>query len=252
VNALAPNFGVVIIGDEILSGKRRDGHLARSIEQLGARGLELAWAEYVGDDRARIAATLRRTLSTDDVVFSFGGIGATPDDYTRAAAADAAGVPLTRHPEGIRLLEERFGDELTEARLMMVDFPQGAAIIPNPFNRIPGFSIGRHYFLPGFPEMAWPMQVWVLETYYSRIFHQRVQAEESITIDAAGESDLLDMMNHIVSTLPSVKLSSLPRFDPQAPRGRRIDFSLRGDPAGVAAGMAYAKHTLTLAGYVFR
>jgi molybdopterin-biosynthesis enzyme MoeA-like protein len=81
------NFGAIIIGDEILSGKRVDRHFARIAELLGVRGLRLAWVEYLGDDRSRIAATLRRSLAAGDVVFSFGGIGNTPDDHTRQAAA---------------------------------------------------------------------------------------------------------------------------------------------------------------------
>ena len=103
-------FGVLIIGDEILSGKRQDKHLAKAIEILGARGLELAWAEYVGDDPARITATLRRTFASTDIVFSFGGIGATPDDHTRQCAAAAAGPALAAHPDGLKELEARFGE----------------------------------------------------------------------------------------------------------------------------------------------
>src|SRR6185436_2822712 len=132
-------IGALIIGDEILSGKRQDKHLAKAIEILGARNLELAWAEYVGDDPARITATLRRTFASTDIVFSFGGIGATPDDHTRQCAAAATGRSLAIHPEGLKELEARFGTEITERRLRMIEFPEGSAIVPNPYNRIPGF-----------------------------------------------------------------------------------------------------------------
>jgi molybdopterin-biosynthesis enzyme MoeA-like protein len=248
----AVRFGAIIIGDEILSGKRRDGHLAKTIEQLGARGLSLAWAEYLSDEPADIVATLKRTLATADVVFSFGGIGATPDDYTRQAAADALGVPLARHPEGMEKLRERFvGDELTEKRMMMVDFPQGAAIVPNPYNKIPGFAVGTHYFLPGFPEMAWPMQIWVLETFYSHLFHATPHAEEAVVIEGAGESELIELMQQLVRDYPNTKLSSLPKFEPSAKNGRQIELSLRGDPREVAAGMAFAKLTLNRLGFAF-
>ena len=84
-------FGAIIIGDEILSGKRQDKHMPKLIQMLGERGLDLAWCHYIGDDPELITATLRRTLTSGDVVFSFGGIGATPDDHTRACAARAAG-----------------------------------------------------------------------------------------------------------------------------------------------------------------
>ena len=92
------NFGLIIVGDEILSGKRADKHLPKVIELLGARGLPLAWARYVGDDRERITADLSDAFASGDVVFSCGGIGATPDDHTRQCAAAALGVPLALHP----------------------------------------------------------------------------------------------------------------------------------------------------------
>src|SRR5687767_15401549 len=159
-------FAAIIIGDEILSGKRQDKHLPKLIELLGARGLQLAWAQYLGDDPALITATLERTLRGDDVVFSFGGIGATPDDHTRECAARAAGVGLHLHSDAEIEIRARFGDDITPRRLMMGEFPAGSSIIPNPYNRIPGFTLGRHHFVPGFPQMAWPMVEWVLENRY--------------------------------------------------------------------------------------
>ena len=163
-------FGAIIIGDEILSGKRQDKHMATAIETLGARGLELAWCRYLGDDPDLIVETLRQTFASGAVVFSFGGIGATPDDHTRACAAKAAGVALSLHPDAEAEIRARFGDEITPKRLMMGEFPVGSEIIPNPYNRIPGFSMHNHYFLPGFPQMAWPMMAWVLDTRYSELF----------------------------------------------------------------------------------
>ena len=89
-----PAIGLIIIGDEILSGKRADKHLPKFIELLNERGLQLAWAEYVGDSPERITQVLARAFASGDVVFSCGGIGATPDDHTRQCAAQALGVPL--------------------------------------------------------------------------------------------------------------------------------------------------------------
>ncbi|MCL6468182.1 MAG: competence/damage-inducible protein A, partial [Ralstonia sp.] len=108
-------FGMIIIGDEILSGRREDKHLRKLIEVLGERGLTLEWAEYVGDQPARITNVLKRTFASEDVVFSFGGIGATPDDHTRQCAAAALGVPLELHPEAreqitLRIAESANGD----------------------------------------------------------------------------------------------------------------------------------------------
>jgi hypothetical protein len=154
---MTTNFAIIIIGDEILSGKRADKHLPKAIELLGARGLALSYADYVGDDKARITSTLARAFAaareSGDVVFSCGGIGATPDDHTRQCAAAALGVELALHPEAKALITERMKDTAKEQgvpfdenrpdnihRLNMGMFPVGCDIIPNPYNKIPGFS----------------------------------------------------------------------------------------------------------------
>ncbi|MBP6762154.1 MAG: competence/damage-inducible protein A, partial [Thauera sp.] len=142
-------FAALIIGDEILSGRRSDKHLAKLIELLGARGLKLSWARYCSDDLAQLTATLRQTFASGDVVFCFGGIGATPDDRTREAAGAALGVELALHPEAEAEIRARFGDEITAERLQMGVYPLGSEIVPNTYNRIPGFSIREHYFTPG-------------------------------------------------------------------------------------------------------
>src|SRR5574343_1092617 len=196
--AAAPRFGLIIIGDEILSGNRADKHLTRFIEILGARGLPLAWAEYVGDDPERITATLARAFACGDVVFSCGGIGATPDDHTRQCAARALGQPLVLHPEAERLIRERMQDVAREQglpyeperadnvhRLNMGTFPEGAQIIPNPYNKIPGFSCqgpggAQVHFVPGFPVMAWPMIESVLNQQYSHLFQRQAWQEQSV------------------------------------------------------------------------
>ena len=104
--------------------------------------------------------------------------------------------------------------ELTPNRLRMAEFPVGSTIIPNPYNQIAAFSVGDHHFLPGFPEMAWPMMQWVLDSKYSQLFNQVPFAEEIIVIHEAGESNLIDAMNRIVEQFPTTKLSSLPQHLP--------------------------------------
>ena len=227
-------FGVFIIGDEILSGKRQDKHLARVIGALAGRGLALAWARYLGDERDRIAAALRETLATPDVVFSFGGIGATPDDHTRQAAAQAAGVPLELHPEAKAEIEARFGAEAYPRRIRMGEFPAGSLIVPNPFNRVPGFSLGNHHFLPGFPEMSWPMLEWLLDTRYGHLRRTEREVDEAILVREAGESQLVDLMNVIVSRYPQLKLFSLPHLGPGQ---RHIELGVRGEAMAVARAM---------------
>ena len=161
------NIGLIIVGDEILSGKRRDQHLPRSIELLAARGMKLSWARYAGDERERITADLRHAFASGDLVFCCGGIGATPDDHTRQSAAAALGVELALHPQARDLIIQRMREVAAEQgqvfdaerddnlhRLNMGVFPVGARIIPNPYNRIAGFSVGDVHFVPGFPVMA--------------------------------------------------------------------------------------------------
>ena len=166
------NFGALIIGDEILSGKRVDAHFRKIASLLGERGLRLSWVQYLGDERARIAEALRRSFAAGDVVFSFGGIGNTPDDHTRQAAAEALGVDLVLQPEAERELRARFGDDVSDVRLQLATFPRGVDIVPNPFNRIAGFRVRDHYFLPGFPQMAHPMAEWALDTFYAHLFNR--------------------------------------------------------------------------------
>jgi hypothetical protein len=144
--------------------------------------LRLAWCEHLGDEPARITAALRRTFASDDVVFSFGGIGATPDDHTRQCAAAALGVALRLHPEAEKEIRGRFGAETTPQRLKMGEFPAGADIIPNPFNRIPGFSVRDHHFVPGFPQMAWPMIEWLLDTKYRALADSQRWGEASVIV----------------------------------------------------------------------
>jgi molybdopterin-biosynthesis enzyme MoeA-like protein len=240
------NFGALIIGDEILSGKRRDTHLARVIETLGKHGRRLSWARYEGDDRGRLTAVLRESFARGDVVFSFGGVGATPDDHTRQAAAAALGVGVVRHPEAVAELKKQFGDDIYPNRVLMAEFPEGSRIIPNPVNRVASFSRNDHHFFPGFPSMAWPMLDWVLATYYAAL-PATPEAERAIAVYGAGESQLLALMNDNVARFPQLRLFSLPSFLPDG--GRRIELGVRGDPALVDAALAHLVDGVTTAGF---
>ncbi|MGB3071522.1 MAG: molybdopterin-binding protein [Ottowia sp.] len=251
----APNFGLIVIGDEILSGKRTDKHLPKLIELLGERGLRLGWAEYVGDERDRITAALKKAFASSDVVFSTGGIGATPDDHTRQCAAAALNVPLVLHPEAKALIHERGQDTAREKgltydpdrpdnqhRLNMGVFPAGARIIPNPYNKIPGFSCngpggGTVHFTPGFPVMAWPMMAWALDTYYASWFGKGDWQERSVIIFGAMEAALTPIMERVEAAHPQVKVFSLPSVD-HPEYGAHIDLGVKGPVEAV--GPAYA------------
>ena len=245
-----PNFGLIVIGDEILSGKRADKHLPKVIELLGARGLQLSWAEYVGDQRGRITEMLRRAFSSQDQVFCCGGIGATPDDHTRQCAAAALGVRLIAHRQAQDLIRERMQDLAREKgevfeperadnlqRLQMGVLPEGAAIVPNPYNKIPGFSCKGAggavvYFAPGFPVMAWPMIEWALERDCARWFHQRPQRERSVVLYQAMESQLVPLMEQIEAEHWGVKVFSLPSVDHPV-HGAHIELGVKGTPEAV-------------------
>ena len=280
------NFGIIIIGDEILSGKRSDKHLSKAIELLSARGLQLAYADYVGDEPARITAALKRAFASGDAVFSFGGIGATPDDHTRQCAGLALERDMELHPQAKALILERMLDVSREQglpyeperednahRLNMGVFPKGAQIIPNPFNKIPGFycsggsdgesraidmsaagppqgarapsggsdphAVGERggiFFLPGFPVMAHPMMAWVLDSYFSDLFRRDAWAEQSVIVFGAMEATLTPLMQAIERD-HAVKVFSLPSVDhPQF--GRHIELGVKGTPQTVAP--AYA------------
>ena len=238
-----PAFGLIIIGDEILSGKRADKHLPRVVDLLKARGLQLAYADYEGDSPPRITATLKRAFASGDIVFSCGGIGATPDDHTRRCAARALGLDLVLHPQAEALIRERMQDMAREQgvayepdrsdnihRLNMGMFPRGAQIVPNPFNKIAGFSHGSVHFLPGFPVMAWPMIEWVLDTHYAHLCRSEVWIEKSVIVFGSMEATLTPLMEQIERKHSGVKVFSLPSVDhPQY--GRHIELGVKGEPA---------------------
>ena len=238
--------GLIIVGDEILSGKRRDSHLARFIELLSERGMQLAWAQYLGDDRDMLTARLREAFASGDLVVSCGGIGATPDDHTRQAAAAALGRPMALHPQARELIWQRIqqmaadqGKTVTAdepdslRRFEMGVFPEGAGIIPNPYNQIPGFHVDHVHFVPGFPVMAHPMMAWVLDRYPQ--LHRQVDViERSLIVQGAMEASLTPLMEAVQAQFPGIKVFSLPSVDhPQW--GRCIELGVKGDAERLAA-----------------
>ncbi len=240
-------FGAVVIGDELLSGRRRDTHLPYLIETLGRRGLALAWGRLVGDDAPLLTETLQQTRARPAVVFCFGGIGATPDDLTRPCAAAAAGVPLERHPAFVAILEEKFGADAYPYRVRMAELPRGAELIPNPVNGIPGFSLGHHHFLPGFPDMAHPMVDWVLDTRYAHLRPARPPVTERLLVTGTPESRLVPILEQVQRAHPTVHLSSLPATGERS----RIELGLHGEAGAVAAAGEALAAALRRAGIPF-
>jgi molybdopterin-biosynthesis enzyme MoeA-like protein len=244
-------FGAFVIGDEILVGKRQDKHFPFLIEALAKRGLRLSWAQYLGDNRTQLEAALRASFASKAVVFSFGGIGATPDDHTRQSVASALGLRLALHPEAEHEIRGRFGADTTPQRLMMGEFPAGASVIPNPVNRIPGFSFSDHHFVPGFPQMAQPMVEWVLDTRYRHLFERDRWAEASILVYEAGESQLIPAMEHVENAFLGIKVFSLPSMGGDGSR-RHVELGVRGDPSQVAPAMEALRAQVREAGFPYK
>ena len=238
-------LGLIIVGDEILSGRRQDKHFSKVLELVTARGMELSWMRYLGDDRARLVHALRDTFASGDTVLSCGGIGATPDDHTRQAAAEALGVELILHPEAAELIRQRAAEMAREGkaptdpqapenrqRLKMGEFPAGARIIPNPYNRIPGFAIRGHYFVPGFPVMAWPMIEALLDGELATQRPEAERAERSFLVYELAESTITPLMEAVERELPGIRTFSLPSVGEDGSR-RHIELGAKGDTARV-------------------
>jgi len=243
---------LIIIGDEILSGRRQDKHFSKLVELLSQRGMRLFAAEFISDDRDVIAGVLARSFASNDVVFCCGGIGATPDDQTRQATAQALGVELRLHPEAARLIAERCADNErrgqgsgdmslpeNQQRLQMGVFPVGAEIVPNPYNKIPGFFIRDHTFMPGFPVMAWPMMEWTLDTRYRELHHQSTQVEHSFLVFTLPESRITPALEELEKRWRGVKAFSLPSMGPTGQP--HIDLGVKGEPAAAAEALAYLR-----------
>lgn len=241
---------LLIVGDEILSGRRQDKHFAKVVELLSARGLQLSGVEFLADDRDLLTAALRRSFASGDIVLSCGGIGATPDDHTRQAAAAALDVPLALHPEAEAAIKLRIAEMVTEGkappdisaaenqqRLQMGVFPEGCEIVPNPYNHIPGFFIQDHTFVPGFPVMAWPMLEWTLDTRYSALHHAQARAEHSFLAFAVPESRIAPVMQAVQQRWAAVTVFCLPNMGDTP----HLELGVKGDPDEAADALAFLR-----------
>ena len=203
-----PHFYAVIIGTEILNGRRQDKHFAFVRQALETRGHTLYASLVITDDEALIANTFEMIRADPKaVMFSFGGIGSTPDDLTRAIAARVfTGKPTTRHGRFERDIIKRFGDEAYPHRIHMADLPERADLLHNPVNNMSGFSLQqRYFFMPGFPEMSHPMVEEALQRHFPSAAARYRRSLKART----SENSLI----HIMQEMPShIELSSLPMF----------------------------------------
>ena len=236
----------VIIGDEILSGKREDKHLAYLIKTLRGYGLNISRADYIPDDPDTIKKTIESKI--EEIVFCFGGIGATPDDHTRKAASLAHKQPLEQHGQAKVLIEKQFGDGAYPKRILMADLPRYAHIIPNTINNVPGFFIDHHYFMPGFPEMAWPMIDWVIKNQYKFLINLKNIEDQSIWLDDVSESKLIDTMQKIQKDNEHIKIYSLPKLRPK----KTLELGIKGKSELVSQAMKELKKNLKKLKYDWR
>jgi len=238
-------FGLIIIGDEILSGRRQDRHMQNLLALLKQRGLQLGWVQILPDDFDLLVATFKQTVARGDVVFCTGGLGSTPDDLTREAMAKALGVVTELHPDGKETLE-KWGQQhavtLAPEHYQLVTFPKGSDLLQDSDEKYLGFSLFNHYFMPGFPEMAEPMMQWVLDNHYQHINNDQY-VERSIVVMDVFESQLTPAMNDLLQRYPELKLFSLPMID----GGRnRVEVGLKGERVDVIAAMSELIHAIEL------
>jgi len=201
-----PNFYSVIIGTELLNRRREDAHFSVLAEELLKRGWEYK-ANFIIKDDPKFLKDIFTLIKSDpqSVMFSFGGIGSTPDDFTREVASIAfTQQPPYRHKEAEKIIVERLGERAYPHPITMADIPKGSQLIENPINRMPGFQIeNRFFFVPGFPQMAHPMIKNILNEFYpknSTKFNCNFMAY-------CGEATMIDIMRQLPS---DIELSCLP------------------------------------------
>ena len=204
----SPHFFTLIIGTEILNRRREDAHFDFVTKALAAKGHKLSASFIIEDDPALIIQTLKFIASqTNPVLFSFGGIGSTPDDHTRKCAAIALRHgDMKVHEEAKRIIEEKLGENAYPHPIKMAELPRGAKLLDNPVNKMPAFSLDeRFFFMPGFPEMSHPMVEEILE---KLIPEKKTYYRHTLTA-LCKENELIEVMEQMPR---DVEFSSLPKL----------------------------------------
>lgn len=220
---------LLVIGDEILSGRTQDRNVAQVATWLNEQGIRLAEVRVVPDDIGRIGEALNALRLAYDYLFTTGGIGPTHDDITVDAVATAFGVPVIVHPEARKILEDYYRErqvELTEARLRMARTPCGAELLKNPNSGAPGIRMGNVYVLAGVPSIAASM----LEALSGTLEGGRPMI--SVTVGArAPESEVADLLRETEAAHPGVAIGSYPFF---RDGGHGSNFVIRSEDGDLA------------------
>ena len=233
---------VLIIGDEILSGRTQDTNLRDIARYLGVLGVDLAEARTVPDVHEEIIEALNALRTRYDYVITTGGIGPTHDDITADAVAAAFGVELHEHPQIIAMMTARWGDQLNAARRRMARVPVGGDLVKNPVQGPPGFTIGNVFVLAGVPQIMRGM----LEDVGPRLRTGAVTISRTVRVQGSGEGVIAAPLEAVAKAHPAMSLGSYPFFGPE---GYGSNLVLRGrDAAEVAATVEELKAALGEAG----
>jgi molybdenum cofactor synthesis domain-containing protein len=204
---------VLIIGDEILSGRTQDTNLRDIAKYLGVHGVDLAEARTVPDVHEEIVAALDALRTRYDYVITTGGIGPTHDDITADAVAAAFGVELYEHPDIIELIEARIrtrpGLTMNAAMRRMARVPVGGELVKNPVQGPPGFTIGNVFVLAGVPQIMRGM----LEDVGHRLRGGVVTTSRTVRVEGSGESVIAAPLEAVAKAHPAMSLGSYPFFD---------------------------------------
>ena len=222
-----PHFFTLIIGTEILNRRRTDAHFDFVSKALANKGHKLTGSFIIEDDPALIIQTIKFIASQPNpVLFSFGGIGSTPDDHTRKCAAIALrGGDFVVHEEAKRIIEEKLGEAAYPHPIKMAELPKGAALLDNPVNKMPAFSLDeRYFFMPGFPEMSHPMVTEILE---KLIPHKKETYRYTLTA-LCKENIFIEVMENMPK---DVEFSSLPKL---LDEGWSVSISVASDNESLA------------------
>ena len=201
-----PTAAILIIGDEVLSGRTQDTNLNTLARFLAALGIDLMEARTVGDRKPQIIEALNALRAAHDYVFTTGGIGPTHDDITADAVASAFGVSLAEHPEALAILERRYGDELNAPRRRMARIPAGGTLIANPVTDAPGFQIGNVFVMAGVPKIMTAM----LEDVAPRLRRGTVVHARTVRVTGVGEGNVADILTAAANANRDLSFGSYP------------------------------------------
>ena len=202
----SPTAAVLVIGDEVLSGRTQDTNTNAIARFLTTLGIDLLEARTVGDRQAQIVENLNALRAAHDYVFTTGGIGPTHDDITADAVAAAFGVALCEHPDALAILERRYGDELNAARRRMARIPEGGSLIANPVTDAPGFQMGNVFVMAGVPKIMTAM----LEDVAPRLRKGAVVHSRTIRVTGVGEGSVADLLTAAARSDRDLSFGSYP------------------------------------------